>query len=162
MANVITSFRILISASLIFCPVFSPAFYALYLAAGFSDMIDGTVARLTNTASEFGAKLDTVADFVFVAVCMIKIFPKMILPLWIYLWIAIIAAIKIFNIAVCLIKQKQFPAIHSIMNKMAGVLLFVLPLTMQTIDLKYSASLVCAFATFAAIQETYLIIKAKY
>lgn len=162
MANIITSFRILISVSLIFSPVFSQAFYALYLAAGFSDMIDGTVARLTNTASEFGAKLDTVADFVFVAVCMIKIFPKMILPLWIYLWIAIIAAIKIFNMAISFVKQKQFPAIHSTMNKLTGVLLFILPLTMQTIDLKYIASLVCAFATFAAIQESYLIIKAEF
>ena len=161
MANIITSLRILISIALIFFPAFSSMFYALYLAAGFSDIIDGTVARLTNTASEFGARLDTVADLVFVAVCMIKILPKMILPLWLYLWIAIVAVIKIFNIAVCLIKQKQFPAIHSIMNKMTGVLLFVLPLTMQIIDLKYSASLVCAFATFAAIQESYLIIKAK-
>ena len=161
MANIITGLRILISIALIFFPAFSPMFYVLYLAAGFSDMIDGTVARLTNTASEFGARLDTVVDLVFVAVCMIKILPKMILPLWLYLWIAIVAVIKIFNIVVCLIKQKQFPAIHSIMNKMTGVLLFVLPLTMQIIDLKYSASLVCVFATFAAIQESYLIIKAK-
>ena len=160
-ANIITSLRILISIAMIFFPAFSPMFYALYIAAGFSDMIDGTVARLTNTAGEFGAKLDTVADLVFVAVCMIKILPKIILPLWLYLWIAIVAVIKIFNIAVGFIKQKQFPAIHSIMNKMTGVLLFVLPLTMQIIDLKYSASFVCAFATFAAIQETYLIIKAK-
>ena len=85
----------------------------------------------------------------------------MILPLWLYLWIAIVAVIKIFNIAVGFIRQKQFPTIHSIMNKLTGVLLFVLPLTMQIINLKYSASLVCAFATFAAIQESYLIIKAK-
>ena len=161
MANIITSLRILISIAMIFFPAFSPMFYVLYLVAGFSDMIDGIVARLTNTASEFGARLDTVADLVFVAVCMIKILPKMILPLWLYLWIAIVAVIKIFNIAVGFIRQKQFPAIHSIMNKMTGVLLFILPLTMQIIDLKYSASLVCAFATFAAIQESYLIIKAK-
>ncbi|MBP5452164.1 MAG: CDP-alcohol phosphatidyltransferase family protein [Treponema sp.] len=161
MANIITSLRILISIALIFFPAFSPMFYVLYLAAGFSDMIDGTIARLTNAASEFGARLDTVADLVFVAVCMIKILPKMILPLLLYLWIAVVAVIKIFNIAVGFIRQKQFPAIHSIMNKLTGVLLFVLPLTMQIINLKYSASLVCAFATFAAIQESYLIIKAK-
>jgi hypothetical protein len=35
--------------------VFSPAFYALYIASGVSDMIDGTVARKTGTASEFGS-----------------------------------------------------------------------------------------------------------
>ena len=159
MANIITGLRILISAALLFCPAFSPVFYALYLSAGFSDMIDGAVARRTNTASEFGAKLDTAADFVFAAVCMLKLLPKMLMPLWLYIWIAGIAAIKAFNIAAGFVRQKHFPAVHSIMNKITGVMLFVLPLTMQVINLKYSATLVCAAATFAAIQESCFIMK---
>ena len=63
MANIITGFRGLISIVLLFCPVFSPVFYMLYLIAGLSDMIDGTIARKTNTVSEFGTRFDTVADF---------------------------------------------------------------------------------------------------
>ena len=78
MANIITGLRIVISAVLLFCPAFSPVFYVLYLFAGFSDIIDGAVARRTNTAGEFGAKLDTAADFVFAAVCMLKLLPKML------------------------------------------------------------------------------------
>ena len=65
MANIITFVRILCSIAILFCPVFSVAFYSLYITAGLTDMIDGWVARKTNTVSEFGAKLDTVADFVF-------------------------------------------------------------------------------------------------
>ena len=38
-----------------------------------------------------------------------------------------------------------------------GALLFVLPLTLPFINLKYSALAVCLFATFAAIQEGYYI-----
>ena len=45
MANIITGSRVLISIALLFCPVLSPVFYMLYLMAGLSDMIDGTVAR---------------------------------------------------------------------------------------------------------------------
>ena len=45
MANIITGFRVLISIALLFCPMFSPVFYVLYLIAGLSDMIDGTIAR---------------------------------------------------------------------------------------------------------------------
>ena len=60
---------------MLFCQVFSPAFYSFYIVAGVSDMIDGIVARNTGTASEFGSKLDTVADIVFVAVCLIKMLP---------------------------------------------------------------------------------------
>jgi CDP-diacylglycerol--glycerol-3-phosphate 3-phosphatidyltransferase len=59
MANIITGFRGLISIVLLFCPVFSPVFYMLYLIAGLSDMIDGTIARRTNTVSGFGERFDT-------------------------------------------------------------------------------------------------------
>ena len=47
MANVITGLRILVSAVLLFCPVFSQIFYVLYLIAGLSDMVDGIIARKT-------------------------------------------------------------------------------------------------------------------
>ena len=59
MANIITIMRILCSIAILFCPVFSMAFYSLYITAGVSDIADGGVARRTNTASELGAKLDT-------------------------------------------------------------------------------------------------------
>lgn len=61
MANLITVIRILCSVALLFCAALSPWFYALYIIGGVSDMVDGWVARKTNTVSEFGSKLDTVA-----------------------------------------------------------------------------------------------------
>ena len=81
MANVITGIRILVSAAFLLCPVFSPIFYAMYLIAGLSDMADGIVARKTNSVSEFGSRFDSIADFVFVAVCLIKILPVMDIPI---------------------------------------------------------------------------------
>ena len=45
-------------------------------------MIDGTVARKTGAGSQFGARLDTVSDFVFVVVCSIKILPLVHVPVW--------------------------------------------------------------------------------
>ena len=152
-ANSITIIRILCSVALLFCPVFSPAFYALYLTAGVSDMVDGWVARRTHTASELGAKLDTMADIVFVIVCLVKLLPILDIPVWLYIWIGVIALIKIINIISGFVVQKRFVAVHSTMNKVTGLLLFILPLTITFIDLKYTASVVCFFATFAAIQE---------
>ena len=38
-------------------------------------MIDGTIARKTGAVSNFGAKLDTASDFVFMFVCSLKILP---------------------------------------------------------------------------------------
>lgn len=157
MANIITCIRILCSIFLLFCPALSMAFYALYITAGVSDMIDGWVARKTNTISEFGAKLDTVADFVFVVACLVKLLPVMDIPVWLYVWIGFIALIKVVNIISGYIVQKQFVAVHSLMNKVTGILLFVFPLTLSFVDLKYSAMVVCAVATFAAIQEGHFI-----
>ena len=99
MANIITGIRIVFSAFLLFCPAFSPEFFILYIAAGASDMIDGAVARKTGTVSGFGSRLDTIADIVFVAVCLIKLLPVLDVPAWLYAWIAIIASIKLVNIA---------------------------------------------------------------
>lgn len=156
MANIITGIRIVISVVLLFCPALSPIFYALYLIAGLSDMIDGTVARKTGTVSEFGSKLDTIADIVFVMVCLIKVLPILDIPVWLYIWIAIIAFIKVANIAVEYILHKEFISVHSMLNKITGGLLFVFPLTLEFIDLKYSATVVCVVATVAAIQEGYM------
>ena len=157
MANIITCSRILISIALLFFPVFTPAFYALYIAAGITDMIDGTVARKTGRVSEFGARLDSIADIVFVAVCLVKLLPVISIPVWLYVWIGIIALIRVINIFSGLIMQKRIVMLHTVMNKVTGVLLFLLPLTLRFVDIKYSAIPVCAVATFAAVQEGHFI-----
>ena len=157
MANIITGIRIVLSVALLFCPSLSSMFYELYIAAGFSDMIDGAVARKTGTVSEFGSRLDTIADIVFVAVCLIKLLPVLPVPSWLYIWIAIIAFIKVMNIAAGYIRQKGFLSVHSMINKLTGGLLFIFPLTLAFIDLIYSAIAVCVVATAAAIQEGYLV-----
>ena len=156
-ANTITFFRIAASIVLLSCPVFSPAFYVFYIAAGLSDMLDGFVARKTDTVSKLGARLDTIADFVLVVVCLIKLLPVLSIPVWLYGWIGIIALIKAVNIISGFAVQKRFAAVHSVMNKVTGALLFLLPLTIRAVPLKYSAVVVCAAAALAAIQEGHFI-----
>ena len=157
MANVITGSRILCSFVLLFCLPLSPAFYTLYVVAGFSDMIDGAVARRTGSVSRCGSLFDTAADFVFVAVCLIKLLPILDIPKWIYVWIVAIALIKAINIASGCVMRKKLVTLHTPINKLTGALLFALPLTLSFIDLRYSAAAVCAAATFAAIQEGHFI-----
>ena len=53
--------------------------------------------------------------------------------------------------------QKKLVAVHSVMNKVTGALLFTLPLTLRFIELRYSVIVVCAVATFAAVQEGHYI-----
>ncbi len=156
-ANIITCARFLCAAALLFCPAFSLSFYVLYIAAGITDMIDGAVARKTNTVSEFGARLDSAADFVFVAVCLLKLIPALAIPAWLSLWIAVIALIKGSSIVSGYVMRKRFVTLHTVLNKVTGTLLFLLPLTLPVMDLRYSGAIVCAAATAAALQESYFI-----
>lgn len=157
MANIITLNRIICSIALLFFPAFSPAFYALYFTAGISDIADGTVARKTGTVSDFGAKLDTAADFIMAVVCLIKLIPVLDVPIWLIIWIAVIALIKVINIISGYVKRKEFVAAHTVINKVTGIILFLLPFTLTFIDIKYSGIFICILATFAAIQEGHFI-----
>ena len=120
-------------------------------------MIDGTVARKTNTVSKFGERLDSTVDMMFVLVCFIKLIPVLDIPLWLYIWIAVIVFIRIVNIISGFVIKKRLVILHTTMNKLTGALLFMLPLTLQFVDLPYSAAIVCCFATFATVQEGHYI-----
>ena len=95
MANIITLFRIVFSILILFFPTFSKAFYFLYLIAGLSDMLDGYIARRTNSVTRLGSLLDTIADTIFFIVCFIKLIPFLEIPIWIIIWIFLIALIKL-------------------------------------------------------------------
>ena len=152
-ANILTGFRIFGSVLLLFFPAFSLDFYIIYILCGFSDMIDGIIARKTNSTSEFGSRLDTTADFVFVVVSLFKLLPAIQIPQWLGIWGGVISVIKISNIIWGYVSKKQFISLHTIWNKITGLLLFLLPLTLPFIEAKYSSVIVCFIATFAAIQE---------
>ena len=156
-ANIITSCRLLGSIGLLFCPVYSACFYGLYIFCGLTDMVDGTIARKTHAASEFGARLDTIADFLFVIASFAKLVPVIRIPVWIWVWAAVIAMGKLGTLFLGFTQMKQMPSLHTIANKATGLCLFLLPLTKSFVDLRYTAPVVCAIATIAAIQEGYYI-----
>ena len=154
-ANIITASRIVFSLPLLFLPLSSVWFYTLYLLSGFTDMIDGTVARRTSSASEFGARLDTISDFVFMIVALIKFVPYLHIPTWLWIWIGVIAVMKLGNAAWGFVRTKKLISPHSVLNKVTGLLLFLLPMTISFIELTYTLPFVCAIATAAAIHEVY-------
>ena len=157
-ANILTGLRIFGSILLLFFPAFSLAFYVTYILCGFSDMIDGTIARKTNSTSEFGSQLDTIADLIFVAASLFKLLPATHIPGWLWIWGGVIAVIKVSNMIWGYVTKKQFISMHTIMNKVTGFLLFLLPLTISGTEWKYIAIAVCSIAMASAIQEGFYVI----
>lgn len=86
-ANILTTIRLVLT------PVFVAAFVMgqhawaiiLFCVAGFTDMIDGTVARLLKQPSVRGALLDPIADKFLVQSCFICLFAAGIIPWWFFL-----------------------------------------------------------------------------
>ena len=157
-ANILTGCRIFGSILLLFFPAFSVAFCIIYLFCGFSDMIDGTIARKTNSAGRFGSQLDTIADIIFVVASLFKLLPAIHIPRWLWIWGSVIAVIKVSNIVWGYVSKKQFISLHTIMNKVTGFLLFLLPLTISIMEWKYIAIAVCSIAMASAIQEGFYVI----
>lgn len=157
MANLITSCRILLSLLLLFFPALSPGFYGLYLADGLTDMLDGFVARRTNSASALGVKLDSIADIIFLAVCLIKLLPVLALPVWLWGWVGLIALLRLVNVVSGFVCRKKLVLLHTGANKLTGALLFLLPLSLGFLNISCTAIPLCALASFAAIQEGHFI-----
>ena len=91
-------------------------------------------------------------------VSLFKLLPAIHIPQWLWIWGGVVAVIKISNIIWGYVSKNQFIALHTIMNKATGLLLFLLPLTISFVELKYTAIVVCSIATFSAIQEGFYII----
>ena len=154
-ANIITLSRIVFSLPLLLIPLSSAWFYVFYLLCGFTDMVDGTVARRMGSVSEFGARLDTVSDFVFMTVVLIKFVPHLHIPVWLWIWIGVIAMTKLGNAALGFVRTKKLISPHTVLNKVTGFLLFLLPITVSLIEPTYTLPFVCTVATVAAVYEVY-------
>lgn len=155
--NIITIFRAIGALGLLFFGVEGIAFWVIYLACGISDMIDGALARKYHCESKTGALLDSLADIVFVACCCIKLIPVLALPNWLWIWVLVIALIKVINQISALVIYKKCVFPHTIANKVTGFLLFVgIPVTFLVESL-IPIIIIAIFATFAAIQEGHLL-----
>lgn len=152
-ANSITASRILFSLSLFFLAPSSVPFAVLYLLCGVTDVLDGFTARKLHTESEKGAMFDSTADLFFALAYAVKILPTLNLPLWIWIWTAIIATAKVACILLLSKRIHRLSIEHSFGNKLTGLLLFLLPLSVCVADVKCTAALICIFAAGTVIKE---------
>lgn len=132
--NCITMLRILGTVILLFIKPLSSAFFLIYTFTGLTDAFDGFAARMTNSVSELGSKLDSVADIVFYFVMLIKISPVLITALPSAIWIAVvlILMVRISAYLVSAIKHRKFASLHTILNKLTGFSLFFVPYIILT------------------------------
>ena len=155
--NILSVSRIVLGLPLLLVEVMTMPFWVLYAIAGITDMLDGFLARRWGVESKFGARLDSLADFVFVLAVGYKLFPWLKLPVALWMMIGLIALVKASNAISSYVVKHKIEFLHTKANKFTGFLLFV---GMMTIGQSYFipvAWVVACIALFAAIQEGHLI-----
>lgn len=85
-----------------------PATAVIMLIAYISDLLDGYVARKTNTISELGKAIDPVADKIYVGVLVIAMVSKGLVPLW---FVLILLGKDVITMIGALVVRKKIAAI---------------------------------------------------
>lgn len=161
LANIVTLSRVVGAVALFCMNSISQAFLAVYVFCGFTDLIDGPIARKMNSSSELGATLDTVGDVLtYLALTKILVKQKAV-PLWILIWI--ISAGILFG-GCAMVSKKRFDKLylpHTYLGKIFGGSVFVLPIMMQFMPGKVWMAVICSIATVHAAELFYVQLKSS-
>lgn len=159
--NIITISRAVMAIILLAVAPFSTIFYMLYTLCGLSDIADGYIARRTGKESKSGEILDSLADMVFVAIMFIIMVPFIKWYAWVISWIIIIVLVRFLSLFVRYIKKRMLTPLHSTMNRVSGILLFVFIYLFEIMDTDMLILILCCFTTIAAVDELVKIILIK-
>lgn len=152
LANIISCSRIIGSVVLFSCNNISRKFLAVYIFCGFTDLIDGPIARKTESSSTIGATLDTIGD-VATYLALTKILVKNnLVPFWILIWIISVGIL--FGICAIVSKHKfnKFYLPHTNLGKIFGGSVFVLPVAMQFMPSEIWMAIICIIATIHMVE----------
>ena len=161
--NIISAFRIVGTVSLFFIEPFSTAFFVVYTLCGLSDVLDGWIARATNTTSELGSKLDSVADLLLYAVMILRIFPNLLekLPTEFWLFVLLVVVIRLASYAVAAIKYRRFSTMHTYLNKLTGLAVFTVPYIIMQDWAYIGCCIVAAIGGLSSLEELIMHIFSK-
>ncbi len=161
--NLITAFRIFGTLLMLGCETLSPAFFIIYSLCGLSDVLDGIAARKLKAMSEFGARLDSVADLLFYTMMAIKVWPLLVkyMPIgaWYLLW-AVVALRLLMYIGYGL-KYRRISSLHTYLNKVTGLFTFLIPYVIQSAVFSWYSFLGCSIAAISSVEELFIHICKK-
>jgi CDP-diacylglycerol--glycerol-3-phosphate 3-phosphatidyltransferase len=160
--NILSCFRIVLSPLLLLLADNPIPFVILYLFCGISDLVDGYIARRFKLQTLLGAKLDSLADFIFFSITFfLLLFYKGIeITLPVILCCIAITAIRTLNLLLTQNKFKQWGVMHTLGNKASGLILFLsMPICILVGQIPHSITILLGTAAiFSSLEETLLLL----
>jgi phosphatidylglycerophosphate synthase len=162
-ADIMTLLRIAGTILLLALKPLSAEFFIIYAMTGLTDVLDGWIARKTKTAGDFGARLDSIADLLFYAVILTRLFPILLAKLPNEIWYAVAAVfcIRISAYITAAIKYRRFASLHTYLNKLTGGVVFFVPFSLITDYTVAFCWTVCAVAVASSLEELVIHIRSK-
>jgi len=154
--NALSIARIPLSLSILLVQPFSALFFALYVLCGATDALDGFIARKFNATSALGARLDSVADFVFFGVALYVFLTALPIPAFLILWAICIVAVRFMGLGRAFSKYKEWAALHTYAYKIAGFVFFCFPFLAALLGVVTAGIMLCGIATLATAEEIYI------
>lgn len=162
LANIVSSSRIVGALGLLLlCTEFNSLYLAFYVFCGFTDLIDGPIARKTGSASSLGAALDTIGDVLtYLSLVKILILKNMI-PGWLLIWLGVLIVCGFAAAFFALKKFGKFYLPHTYLGKCLGAFVFALPIAVH-LNFGYTWMVViCSVITLVILELTYIQIRNK-
>ncbi|NMA15661.1 MAG: CDP-alcohol phosphatidyltransferase family protein [Erysipelotrichia bacterium] len=155
--NFVTILRIIGTIILLPLDINTDVFLFIYAFTGFSDILDGYLARKLNAESVLGSKLDTAADFVYYTVTIIKLMPLLWARLSKKIWIlvTVVVMLRLFDYLYFAFKFGELSSTHSLLNKMTSVGLFGIPFIINTEFANSYCWIAATISLMAVLYEIY-------
>lgn len=155
-ANIVSLSRVAGAIALFFFNNITKPFLAIYVFCGFTDLIDGPIARKTNSTSPLGATLDTVGDVAtYLALTKVLAMRKLV-PGWILIWIISAGIVFGIDAVISRVRLGKLYLPHTWLGKIFGGSVFVLPIAMQFMEGYIWMSVICTIASIHAIELLYI------
>ena len=153
--NILTSMRIAGGFSLAFIKPLGTAFYCVYSLCGVTDVLDGAIARATDSRTRIGSTLDSAADLIFYAVTLVRLLPVLrgVMPWWIWRFVGVVLAVRLCSYAAAALRFGRFASLHTYLNKLTGAAVFLLPYTLGTVYAAACGVGVCTIALLSSGEE---------
>lgn len=161
LANGITVVRMICAGVIFMVSPLSMAFWSAYIGGGLSDVLDGLVARKFQLQSDLGAKLDSIADLMFILAIIFSAMKHFSMPLGVIISACVITSWRFINLAIGYWRFRTFASIHTLLNKGVGGMLYGFPLFYMILGLTVSCILISVFAGLATLEETLLLISSE-
>ena len=161
--NFITSLRFIGTIAIIFLEPPKVPYFAVYTLTGITDVLDGFIARKTNNTSDFGARLDSIADLCFYTVNLIRLLPILlsILPGYIWIMVAAVLSMRIVSYMIAAVKFHRFASHHTWLNKVTGLFVFAVPYFLVTRIAVAFCLAVCVIGILSTVEDLYIHISSS-